>query len=488
MSDTPTYENIEDERSIRLQKLDLLAKDGIEAYQVSSNRMHTVDKALACELEAEVIVAGRLINKRIIGKIIFAKLQDESGDIQIIVKQDETGKESFKLFSKMADVGDFIEVNGKRFLTQRDEESVMAANWRLLSKALRPLPDKFHGLKDKELRFRKRYLELITDREVFERFKIRSKIIAAIRDFLNKENFLEVETPILQTLYGGTNARPFTTHINAYDMDMYLRVAPELYLKRLIVGGYERIYEIARNFRNEGADQTHNPEFTMIEWYESYKDYQAIMDRAEKLFKHIASVLFGAAKIPFEREELDLNYDWPRVPMTEAIREHLGLDVIKMSDQELKVICEKNSLEIRGEATHGQLVMEIFEKLVTEKLIKPIWIIDYPKEISPLSRNHRTNPDLVERFECYINGQEIADGWSEIIDPRIQRERFEGEQLAMRAGNEESHPMDEEFLEAMEYGLPPLGGIGIGIDRLIMLYTNQSSIREVIFFPIMRPE
>ncbi len=299
---------------------------------------------------------------------------------------------------------------------------------------------------------------------------------------------MEVETPVLQTLYGGTNARPFTTHINAYDMDMYLRVAPELYLKRLLVGGYEKLYEIGKNFRNEGSDQTHNPEFTMIEWYEAYTDYHGMMDKAEQLYKFIAQQLFGEAKIPFDTGEISLNSAWPRLKMTEAIKEHAGIDVVALSDQEIRQFIDNNHLDIRGEATRGQMIMEIFEKMVTDKLIQPVWIIDYPKEVSPLSRTHRLEGHLVERFECYINGKELGDGWSEIIDPRVQRDRFENEQASMRAGNDESHPMDEEFLEAMEHGLPPLGGIGIGIDRLVMLYTNQTSIREIIFFPIMRPE
>jgi len=292
----------------------------------------------------------------------------------------------------------------------------------------------------------------------------------------------------LQPLYGGTNARPFTTHINAYDMDMYLRVAPELYLKRLVVGGYEKIYEIGKNFRNEGADQTHNPEFTMIEWYEAYVDYQTMMDRAEAMYKFIAEKLFGKQILPTDQCELNIDYAWPRLTMYDAIKKFAKIDVVKASDKELLEICQQNEIENRGAATRGQMIMDIFEKLVTEKLIEPTWIIDYPKEVSPLSRTHRVNPDLVERFECYVNGKEIGDGWSEIIDPRVQRARFENEQASMRAGNEESHPMDEDFLEALEYALPPLGGIGIGIDRLVMLYTNQASIREVMFFPIMRPE
>lgn len=488
MTDKPQYENIEDERAIRLQKLGILEEQGILPYQLVSERTHSVAEALAEKIDASISIAGRIVSKRVVGKIIFAVVQDMSAGIQVILKSDELGAENFKLFSKMVDSGDFMEASGIRFKTERGEESVLVNAWKLLSKAVRPLPDKFHGLKDKETRFRKRYLDLITDREVFERFKMRSKIIGLVREFLNSRDFIEVETPVLQTLYGGTNARPFTTHINAYDMDMYLRVAPELYLKRLVVGGYEKVYEIAKNFRNEGADQTHNPEFTMIEWYEAYVDYQTMMDNAEAMYKFIAEKLFGEAKLPVDSGWLDISAAWPRITMVDAIEKFAKIKVAKMDEDELKKVCEKNNIESRGEATRGQMIMNIFEKLVTEQLVSPVWIIDYPKEVSPLSRTHRSNPDLVERFECYVNGKEIGDGWSEIIDPRVQRARFENEQAAMRAGNEESHPMDEDFLEALEYALPPLGGIGIGIDRLVMLYTNQSSIREVMFFPIMRPE
>ena len=488
MSQVPVYENIADERAIRLQKIKILEDYGIEPYAVVGERTHKIEEALKEPLDTEVAIVGRLISKRVVGKIIFSVLQDVSSSMQIIIKSDEIGAESFKLFVKMVDVGDFVGVSGKRFLTQREEESVLVSKWKILSKSVRPLPDKFHGLKDKETRYRKRYLDLITDREVFERFKLRSKIISYVREFLNQKDFLEVETPVLQTLYGGTNARPFKTHINAYDMGMYLRVAPELYLKRLVVGGYEKIYEIGKNFRNEGADQTHNPEFTMIEWYEAYVDYSTMMDRAEELYKFIATKLFGSPKLPSDEGEIDIDYAWPRLPMAEAIKQYADIDVNELSDEQLKKVCEANEVENRGMATRGQMIMDIFEKLVTDKLIKPIWIIDYPKEVSPLSRTHRSKSNLVERFECYVNGKEIGDGWSEIIDPRTQRDRFENEQAAMRAGNEESHPMDEDFLEALEYGLPPLGGIGIGIDRLVMLYTNEKSIREVLFFPIMRPE
>ena len=303
MPEAPQYDNIADERAIRLQKLSILEEQGVLPYQPASERSHAIGAALSEPIGQTVAIAGRIVSKRVVGKIIFAALQDLTDKIQVIFKSDELG-DSFKLFLKMVDTGDFIEVSGERFKTQREEESVLVKQWKLLSKSIRPMPDKFHGLKDKETRYRKRYLELISDREVFERFKLRSRIISYVREFLNNQGFLEVETPVLQTLYGGTNARPFTTHINAYDMDMYLRVAPELYLKRLVVGGYEKIYEIGKNFRNEGADQTHNPEFTMIEWYEAYVDYQTMMDRAEAMYKFIAEKLFGKQILPTDQCEL----------------------------------------------------------------------------------------------------------------------------------------------------------------------------------------
>jgi len=484
---TMEQHNKKSEKEIRLETLATIKAKGIDPYPAATNRTHTIHEALAIQ-DGDVTIAGRIMAMRTFGKLMFCKVQDQSGSMQVMLKSDELGDEPYADFIALINLGDIVEFSGYRMRTQKEEESVMVKGWTLLNKTLSPLPDKFHGLQDKELRFRKRYLDLISDREVFELFQTRSKIITLVRKFLNDTGFLEVETPILQALYGGTNAKPFKTNINAYKMDMYLRVAPELYLKRLLVGGYEKIYEIGKNFRNEGVDATHNPEFTMIEWYEAYTDYHGMMDRAEALYKYIAQELFGSQIIPVGEEAVDISHAWPRVTMVDAIQQVTDMDVTSMDEATLKTYCEQNNIAIRGTASKGQMIMEIFEEVVTPTLIKPTWIIDYPKEVSPLARTHRDNPDFVERFECYIMGKEIGDGWTEIIDPKMQRDRFENEQRAMKEGNSEAHPMDEDFIESLEYGMPPVGGIGIGIDRLVMLFTNKWLIREILLFPIMKPQ
>ncbi len=475
------------EKEIRLEKLEKLKGLGIDPYPPFSSKTHTIVDALALE-EGTVFIAGRIIAKRQFRKLTFCKIQDVTSSVQVVIKADMIGDDKYEIFSSYVDVGDIIEVKGDRGVTKTGEQSVIATDWNFLNKSLLALPDKFHGLQDKELRFRKRYLDLITNREVFELFKVRSKILTYVREYLNNSGFMEVETPILQVLYGGTNAKPFKTKINAYNMDMYLRVAPELYLKRLLVGGYEKIYEIGKNFRNEGVDQTHNPEFTMIEWYEAFIDYQDVMNRAENLYKFIAHKLFGKLELQIGEKKINIDYAWPRITMLDSIKKYLNFDIEKMSEKEIFTVCEKNNVNVHGKNSRGQMIMELFDKLVTPQLIDPTWIIDYPKEVSPLARVHRKDPRFVERFECYIMGKEIGDGWSEIIDPITQRSRFENEQKAMKAGNDEAHPMDNDFIESLEYGMPPIGGIGVGIDRLVMLFTNKWSIREILFFPIMKPE
>ncbi len=426
----------------------------------------TTRQALNESIGTTVEIAGRILSIRDFGKLAFYTLQDESGKIQLVAK------EPFSL-----SLGDIVSVVGERFKTKAGEESVLITTTTLLTKATLQPPANFYGLQDKETRFRKRYLDMMVNRDVFERFKQRSKIITLIRTFLNKSEFTEVETPVLQPLYGGTNARPFKTRINTYAMDMYLRIAPELYLKRLLVGGYEKIYEIGKNFRNEGVDQTHNPEFTMMEWYEAYTDYQGTMDRAEQLLRFIANEI---------NNSLFSSEPWPRIRMTDLINQELGLDVEQISHDELVEICTKRECPISSSSSRGQLIFALFESM-TQKIIDPTWIIDYPKEVSPFAKEKISAPGYVERFELYINGKEICDGWTEITDPIIQRERFENEQKEMRAGNEEAHPMDTDFIEALSYGMPPTGGIGIGIDRLVMLFTDTWSIREIIHFPIMKP-
>lgn len=478
----------------RLKKLEELKKRGVNPYpyryhksqhaqEVQSNYAHLKNEETTEDVAS---VAGRILIFRRMGKATFASLQDQSGKIQIYLREDRLGLDQYEVL-KLLDAGDWIGVEGAIFKTKTGEVTIFANQFTVLCKSILPLPEKYHGLQDKELRYRQRYLDLIVNPEVKERFIKRTKIIDCVRQFLNSHGFLEVETPVLQVLYGGTNAKPFTTHINAYNMPMYLRVAPELYLKRLVVGGFEKIYEIARNFRNEGVDQTHNPEFTMIEWYEAYADYHVMMDRAEDMYRYIAKTIYGGTKIPVHDREVDMGPKFPRIRMVDAIQQYLEIDVEKMSAEELKDFCCDKKLDVRGTPSKGSLIFEVFDKLIGPQLESPTWIIDYPKEVSPLSKAHREDPRYVERFECYVGGKEIGDGWSEITDPITQRERFDSEQAAMRSGKEEAHPMDEDFIIALEYGMPTLGGIGIGIDRLVMLFTNCWSIRDIIFFPTMKP-
>lgn len=434
----------------------------------------------------KVQTAGRITSLRPHGKLTFATLTDQTASIQLMFRQ-ELLADFFPQLS-LLDVGDFLGVTGHVQPSQTGEVSIMVEKATVLGKALRPLPSIWNAAEDKEVRFRKRYLDLLINPETKRVIDARWKIVSELRRFLQDQyGFTEVETPVFQPLYGGTNAKPFSTHMNALDTDFFLRLAPELYLKRLLVGGYERIFEIARNFRNEGIDQTHQPEFTMIEWYEAYVDYQRMIDVAEAVLKHLAMTVNGSLELKIDVHQVDLSPAWPRVTMKDAIQQHLGWKFDDQNDNWLVKYLTDNKLELIGEFTRGKALFVIFDKQVTPHLIDPIWIIDYPRDVSPLAKQHRLNPELAERFELYMGGKEIADGWSEITDPLDQRSIFENEQTRMRAGDSEAHPMDEDFLEAMEYGVPPLGGIGIGIDRLVMLLTNTWSIREVIAFPTLRP-
>ncbi len=473
-------------REERLKKVARLREMGINPYPPSYDRTHSCAQAVATPLGQEVSVAGRLISFRLHGAIAFADLKDESGNIQVFFKKDSL-EENFKLL-EFLDIGDIIGVKGEVVKTSTGQISICPKELIILSKSLRPLPSEWFGLKDTEERFRKRYLDTLLNPEVKARFDARTKIIRETRRYLDDLGFMEIETPILQPLYGGANAKPFTTHINALGQNMYLRIAFELYLKRMVVGGYEKVYEIGKDFRNEGMDLTHNPEFTMIEWYESFADYHRVMDVTEGLFKHLAQSVSGSTQLSIEDKTVDIGISWPRIKMVDAVKNHLNFDVTQESQENLIKICHQNNLELVGGETKGQLIFTIFDKLVARTLIKPTWIIDYPKEISPLSKDHRTDNGWVERFEGYIGGKEICDGWSELTDPLEQRARFEADVKAARKDKEEAQQIDENFLEAMEYGMPPLGGIGIGIDRLTMFFTNTWSIKEVILFPTMKPE
>jgi lysyl-tRNA synthetase, class II len=470
----------------KIEKRQKLESAGVSVHPYSFAKNSTISEARNAGGKT-VQTAGRIRSLRTHGKISFVDLEDNTAKIQVMLRENELGTEAFSQLEQV-DMGDFIGVSGKVDLSRTGEITIFAENYTFLGKSLRPLPTAWNASDDKEVRFRKRYLDMLVNPDVKKVLDARWLIEKEIRRYLQDEHqFIEVETPILQPLYGGTNAKPFMTHMNALDCDFYLRLAPELYLKRLIVGGYERIFEIARNFRNEGIDQTHQPEFTMIEWYEAYADYHKMMDVAEGLIKHLARKLYGETKIKVGDNEVDMGGDWPRITMLDSLKQFEGIDFENLSDQDIQQLFEKFSIKINGEYNRGKALFALFDELVPSKLVQPTWILDYPKEVSPLSKQHRLNPDYVERFECYIGGKELADGWSEITDPIDQRNRFENEQKHMREGDAEAHPVDEDFLESMEYGMPPLGGIGMGIDRLVMFLTNTWSIKEVIAFPTLRP-
>ena len=485
------YSMLDDLIKDRTRKLNLLKEKGVDPYPARTKRTHEIkelrkDFTKFEKAKKKIFAVGRVMSVRDQGGVLFVDLKDESGTIQAVFKKDTL--KDFSLLRSALDRGDFLSVGGVLFKTKKGEESIDAKTVQMLSKSLRPLPTEWYGLKDKEERFRSRHVDLLLNKEVKELMDKRWSIERAIREFLWSERYAEVETPILQNLYGGTNARPFTTHVNALDIEMYLRVAPELYLKRLVVGGYERIFEIARNFRNEGLDQTHQPEFTMLELYEAYADYYRIMDLTEAMIKHVAKKVNGTLSVQVGDHRVNLAGKWKRITIDEAMKKYLGIDWASVSEKEIKKILEKNKFTVPGLYTREKALFIIFDHLVPPHLIEPTWVIDYPREVSPLSRMHDTKPGRVERFEGYVGGKEICDGWSEITSPLEQRSRFESEQKNLKAGDEEAQPLDEDFIEALGAGCPPLGGIGVGVDRLVMFLTNTWSIREIIPFPLMRPK
>jgi lysyl-tRNA synthetase class 2 len=481
---------------VRREKLAALTEKGLDPFGTKFNRTHTatqliseygdVEKEELDSQEIEVTLAGRIMTKRGKGKAGFAHIQDLSGKIQIYVRTDAVGEDQYDLFNTI-DIGDWVGVTGLVFKTKVGELSIKAKDFQLLTKSLRPLPDKFHGLKDVEQRYRQRYVDLIMNPEVKDTFISRSKIIRSMRRYLDDNGYLEVETPTMHSIPGGASARPFITHHNALDMELYMRIAIELHLKRLIVGGLEKVYEIGRVFRNEGVSTRHNPEFTMIELYEAYADYHDIMELTENLIAHIAEDVLGSTTVTYGDYEVDLKPRWKRVHMVDAIKEAAGVDFWpEMSDEEARELAKKHNVPVKGNMSYGHVVNEFFEHFVEEKLIQPTFVYGHPVEISPLAKKNPEDPRFTDRFELFIVGREHANAFSELNDPIDQRERFE-EQLKERAeGNDEAHMMDEDFVEALEYGMPPTGGLGIGIDRLVMLLTNSPSIRDVLLFPQMR--
>ncbi|MEC5426050.1 lysine--tRNA ligase [Virgibacillus sp. C22-A2] len=481
---------------VRRDKLNVYRDQGLDPFGGKYARTHLAKELLELydtfskeELEGkedQVTIAGRMMTKRGKGKAGFAHLQDLSGQIQIYVRKDAIGDEAYEVF-KTTDIGDIIGVTGVMFKTNVGELSVKATEFHLLTKSLRPLPEKYHGLKDIEQRYRQRYLDLITNMDSRETFIIRSKIIQSMRRYLDEQGFLEVETPMMHGIPGGATARPFETHHNALDIQLYMRIAIELHLKRLIVGGMEKVYEIGRVFRNEGVSTRHNPEFTMIELYEAYADYHDIMSLTENLIAHISKEVLGTAKVTYGETEIDLEPEWTRLHIVDAVKEKTGVDFWKqMTNEEARALAKEHGIAISDTMTFGHILNEFFEQKVEEELIQPTFIYGHPVEISPLAKKNKEDERFTDRFELFIVGREHANAFSELNDPIDQRERFEAQVKERTEGNDEAHLMDADFLEALEYGMPPTGGLGIGIDRLVMLLTNSPSIRDVLLFPQMR--
>jgi len=481
-------EELRDHLRHRREKLQKLKELGINPYPHKFEKTHDSCEILS-NFEAlegskqRVKVAGRMVSCRPHGKTIFAHLQDGHGKIQIYLRKDDLGEEKFKLF-ELTDLGDFLGVTGEVFKTKAGEVTVMVSDWQFLTKSLQPLPEKWHGLADKELRYRKRYLDLIANDEVREVFIKRNRIISAIRSFLDSRGFLEVETPILQPLYGGAFAEPFETHHNALDMKLYLRIADELYLKRLLVGGYERVYEFCKDFRNEGLDRFHNPEFSMVELYQAYADYNDIMELLEGMLVKVAEEILGTTSFQYREHQVDLSPPFRRMPFFDAIEQATGIKAKNLSLEELKRAAEEAGVDTEEKKTWGKMLETIFDSLVQPTLTQPTFIIDYPVELSPLAKRNRQDESVSERFELFIATLEIGNAFSELNDPLEQRARLE--QQRELSGTEEV--LDEDFIQALEVGMPPCGGLGFGVDRLVMLFTNSRSIRDVIFFPTMRPE
>ena len=489
-------EELNDQLQVRREKLQTLRDRDIEPFGGKFNRTHlskelheTYDALTKEEIEEkniEVTVAGRIMTKRGKGKVGFAHLQDRKGQIQLYVRKDAVGEDDYETF-KSADLGDFIGVTGTLMKTNTGEVTVRPTSLTQLSKALRPLPDKYHGLTNVEQRYRQRYLDLISNPESYDRFVKRSQIIAEVRKYLNNQDYIEVETPTLHNIAGGAAARPFTTHHNALDMELYLRIALELHLKRLVVGGMERVYEIGRVFRNEGVDTTHNPEFTMLEVYTAYTDYEDVMDLTEGLIRTVAQNVLGTGKISYNGIDIDLETTWKRIHMVDAIKEQTGVDFWQeMTDEEAREIAKQHSVPVEAHSQFGHVVNEFFEMFVEETLIQPTFVYGHPVEISPLAKKNPKDPRFTDRFEVFIVQHEYGNAFSELNDPIDQRERFEQQMKEREQGNDEAHQIDEDFLESLEYGMPPTGGLGIGIDRLVMLLTDAQSIRDVLLFPTMR--
>ncbi|MBR2735561.1 MAG: lysine--tRNA ligase [Clostridia bacterium] len=477
---------------IRRDKFSELKKQNKNPFQITAFAQTHHAQNIKDDFEnfenKDVTVAGRIISWRNMGKASFMDVMDKSGKIQVYIKLDEVGAEKYEEMS-LWDIGDIIGVTGYVFKTRRGEISVHAKEVTLLSKSFLPLPEKFHGLKDVDTRYRQRYLDLISSPEIKDTFTKRSKIIRSIRNYLDGQGYTEVETPVLNTIAGGAAARPFITHHNTLDMDLYLRIAPELYLKRLIVGGMERVYELGRLFRNEGMDTKHNPEFTSIELYEAYADYNKMMDIAENLIRNAAKEACGTETVEYQGVQIDLSKPFAKMTMIEAVKKYAGVDFSEFAEDKTKAqeTAKKLGIEVKDSDSWGDILNKVFEEKVEENLVQPTFICDYPVEVSPLTKRKSDTPYLVERFELFITGRELANAYSELNDPIDQRTRFEHQMELRAAGDDEANLIDEDFITSLEYAMPPTGGLGIGIDRLVMLLTDSASIRDVIIFPTMRP-
>ncbi len=503
--------SLSEQEEIRREKLTQLNELGVNPYPYSfevtyNSKSIKNNPELIRDEESNpdsdlVSIAGRVMTRRIMGKAAFFNLQDSEGTIQVYIRRDDVGVEEYNtVFKKLVDIGDIVGIKGFVFKTRTGETTVHAEHFEFLTKTIRPIPipkevenedgEKviFDAFADKELRYRQRYVDLIVNPDVKETFIKRTRMVQTMRNFMNERGYLEVETPILQPIYGGATARPFTTHHNTLDMDLYLRVANELYLKRLIVGGFDGVYEFSKDFRNEGLSRFHNPEFTQVELYVAYKDYNWMMEFTEKMIEKVALELHGSTKVQVGEYEIEFKAPWPRVPMFEAIEKETGHDLYGKNLDELKAVAKKLHIQIDASFGSGKIIDEIFGEFVEPKLIQPTFITDYPVEMSPLTKKHRYKEGLVERFECICNGKEIANAYSELNDPIDQRERLEDQAKLRAGGDDEAMTIDEDFIRALEYGMPPTAGIGIGIDRLSMIMTNSDSIRDVLFFPQMKPE
>jgi len=484
---------IDELRKIRLKKLEAIRKAGILAYPEKSKRTHKIDEVLKdfpnlAQSKKEIILVGRIKNLREHGKATFLDIEDGTAKIQAYFREDRIGESGYKFFLTNFDIGDFIEVRGILFKTKKGEKTIEVADFKILAKSLLPLPEKWHGLKDIEERFRKRYLDLIFNPEVKKKFEIRSQIIKEIREFLDKEGFLAVETPILQPIYGGAKAKPFKTYLNALDMDLYLRISPELYLKRLLVGGFEKVYEIGRCFRNEGMDKAHNPDFTMLEFYWAYQNYKDLMKFTEKLFEHLIKKIFGKLEIEYQGKKINFKTPWPRIEFSQILRketkinlEEIHLEALKKEVQKLGIVVEKGEQK-------PEIADKIYKKYCQPKIWQPTFVINHPLGTFPLAKALETNSSKLANFQLVAGGWELINAFSELNDPIEQRKRFEEQEKFFKAGLEEAQRMDEDFLEALEYGMPPAAGFGLGIDRLVALLTDSHSLREVILFPTMRPK